>query len=396
MSLATIKTKIIRSSGRKNYETSAGSAILTDLVNVAQVLLDDEVWNFRKSRAVKVIQLVAGMYFASFTYARRIERVTVVNADGLTELDLNTNSLEELRQAYAGDANTVVSHTGTITLKTTGDVVAKLTSMKDDLIVTGQILFLPNSDGGLWLLLDVVSYLGTVSIANDGTITGTDTQFVTDGVESAMYISIPADETVYKINVVSTETKITLLDEDGSGYSGGVQTDKEYIILTALDGDGSAYSAGALADQSFYVMTSNADRGTPVYGAENIIRIAPGTTSPLPSLNTADLISKVGGESLRDGLLFYPPADGVYTMRLEGDFYTEPLSSDSDVSFWSEHASGMALVYKTLELIENEYRNATGQRDREMALNKILDGIKRQHIAQRSAYLGNRQQRSTR
>lgn len=95
-------------------------------------------------------------------------------------------------------------------------------------------------------------------------------------------------------------------------------------------------------------------RGTPIYAAWNVIRLAPGSSTTLPTTgDTADIVLKSADEAILDGILFYPPADVAYTLRIKGVFYTQPLStSDGETkSFWSENHED-ALVAATLYRIE--------------------------------------------
>jgi len=326
MSVQNVVTLICDMSGRQDMARtgSVAQAKLIAYINAASRMLDREVWNFKRSKAVKLIKLYPGMYFVTFEYARSIDEVWVANADGLTELDITSYSLRRMRsELYGQEPANIVSRDGTITVDGDGNVTGTDTQVDTDGVVSGDIMVMPNVNGGTWTLIDTV--------------------------------------------VSDTEWSVT--DMDGEAYSGGAQASAQYFYIL---------NAGAI------------ERGTPTYGAINIIRVAPGTSRPLPLYDSVDLVDD---NDLRDGILLYPPPDQEYTLRLEGDFYSGELSALTDSNYWTEVDDGMVLAFRTMQLMEGILRNMTGAKGYKIELQDMVDGIKRNFIAQRSATIGRRQRR---
>lgn len=85
-----------------------------------------------------------------------------------------------------------------------------------------------------------------------------------------------------------------------------------------------------------------------------------------------------------NGVLFYPPADGDYTIEINGLFYSPELSSDTDNSFWSVVHPEILLMAANRQL-EIDYRNTQGVKDWEMAIQTEILGLGKdlveEHIA---------------
>lgn len=317
--LSSVLSQIVSCSGRKDWETGAGRTALISLVNSAQTLLDVQALEFKKSKAVKVVKLYAGMYFATFTKAFSIDKVWISNSEGFSEVDMKSYTRGELRELFEKDGNLIVTHVGTVGIAVDGVCTGTGTTVEDDGLVEGDIVVLPNLGGGKWYLVESVT-----------------------------------SNTVFKIQ-----------DMDESAYGDGVQT-----------------------AQYFYGMQTGVTRGAPIYGALNIVRIAEGTEMPLPDVDTADLIT---GDCLYDGILLYPPADGNYTLRLEGVFASPVLVNDTDISYWTEYANGIVLVNKTLELHEGLYmRNDTGKNSYKIEVEGLLKDVRKVFYKQISDVHGNR------
>jgi hypothetical protein len=330
MSLTAVETLIVDASGRQDLTTPSGRDRLITYINAAQVFLDLKTWNYKKSRAAEIISLSAGQHFVSFRYANAIDKVYISDSISTTEVDIQTYTNSELRlKKYGQEPSTIVSSTGTIAIHTNGTVTGTSTTISTDGAVTGSIMFIPNvGEGGLWL----------------------------------------------QVNVVSSNTSWTVLDKDGTAYSGGTITAGEY----------------------FYIISEGSITwGRPVFGAELLQRTAPGTSVPLPALDTIGLISKAGSEALITGLLLFPPPDTDYTLRIEGYFLTQPLDKTTNlISYWTEHAGGLPLATMTLQLLEGiQMRNSTGAKGYKEELTDFLLDTKREAIAQKSYMLGKRMRR---
>lgn len=331
MALTAVEALIVDASGRQDLTTPSGRDRLITYINAAQVFLDLKTWNYKKSRAAEIISLSAGQHFVSFRYANAIDKVYVTDSVSTTEVDIQTYTHSELRLTkYGQEPSTIKSTAGTVTVAQTGATATGTnTTISADGVVSGDIMFIPNvNEGGLWLQVDTVS----------------------------------------------SDTSWSVLDKDGTAYSGGNITTNEY----------------------FYIISEGSITwGRPVFGAENLIRTAPGTSAPLPALDTMGLISKAGSEALIDGLLLFPPPDADYTLRIEGYFLTQPLDKTTNtVSFWTEHAGGIPLATMTLQLLEGiQMRNATGAKGYKEELADFLLDTKREAIAQKSYMLGKKMRR---
>lgn len=156
----------------------------------------------------------------------------------------------------------------------------------------------------------------------------------------------------------------------------------EIWIADSVDGrsqlDTRSYSLEQLrAKVSAPIATIN--QGRPCFAAWNVIRLAPGSSTPLPSTgDTADIELKGDSpsEAVIDGILFYPPADQAYTLRILGIFHTQPLDDTiNKTSFWTEQyedALVSATLYK-IELIGN--RNRAGAAPYLEDLNTTIKGL---------------------
>lgn len=74
-----------------------------------------------------------------------------------------------------------------------------------------------------------------------------------------------------------------------------------------------------------------------------------------------------------NGLLFMPPTEAQVNLELYGKFYQPKLVNNSDSNLWSE-AYPTALVIAACRQVEISYRNQTGVRDYETALETELKG----------------------
>lgn len=75
-----------------------------------------------------------------------------------------------------------------------------------------------------------------------------------------------------------------------------------------------------------------------------------------------------------NGILFYPPSDGIYTISVLGIFMSKPLVNDDDANFWSE-VYPEQLVQAAMAVLEGFYRNTEGRKDWAAVVDDILGGI---------------------
>lgn len=84
------------------------------------------------------------------------------------------------------------------------------------------------------------------------------------------------------------------------------------------------------------------------------------------------------------GILFMPPADGVYQIEVFGQFYSPELTDDDHLSYWTE-VHPLALVQAAMAMLEMSYRNTQGYRDAVGAANELVLGVGFDHIDEVSA-----------
>jgi len=85
-----------------------------------------------------------------------------------------------------------------------------------------------------------------------------------------------------------------------------------------------------------------------------------------------------------NSVMFYPPADGSYTIEIAGLFYSPELTSDLEQSFWSVVHPEILLMAANRQM-EIDYRNTAGVKDWEVAIQTEILGLGKdlveEHIA---------------
>jgi len=104
---------------------------------------------------------------------------------------------------------------------------------------------------------------------------------------------------------------------------------------------------------------TTADRGIVVDYAPNIIR-------------SAD--TPIAANNLNKGIIFSPPADQIYTVKVKGLFFATALVDDDDENYWTQLYEDI-LLFATLYKLEVSYRNTEGSKDWLNAINDALFGI---------------------
>lgn len=133
----------------------------------------------------------------------------------------------------------------------------------------------------------------------------------------------------------------------------------------------------------------NVETGIPTYYSPAVIRLSPGqsdvSSGDYENVFTYDSESVVFDNHYSyNGIIFMPPADGTYTIKLIGKFMSEPLENDSDKSYWSVNHPNL-LIYAAMYQIEKFYRNTQGMKDMKVAIDDELRGISNDRIQQESA-----------
>lgn len=72
-------------------------------------------------------------------------------------------------------------------------------------------------------------------------------------------------------------------------------------------------------------------------------------------------------------LVISPNTDRLYSIGVEGDFYSRRLFEDTDINFWSQVHTDL-LLYASLMKLESFYRNTAGMADWLNALNMYANG----------------------
>ena len=86
-----------------------------------------------------------------------------------------------------------------------------------------------------------------------------------------------------------------------------------------------------------------------------------------------------------NSIMLFPPSDGSYTIEVDGLFYQPELLADTDTNFWSEVHPEILLMAANRQL-EIDYRNSTGVKDWDMAIQTEILGLGKdlveEHIAE--------------
>ena len=117
------------------------------------------------------------------------------------------------------------------------------------------------------------------------------------------------------------------------------------------------------------------DTGTPRYYTSAILRMVPQSLG-------AVTMSQFVGETVQtdiehmayNGIIWMPPADETLILEIQGLFYSETLSVDTDINHWSIN-DPLILVFAALHELEESYRNTEGARDWEVAIEKKVMGL---------------------
>ena len=120
---------------------------------------------------------------------------------------------------------------------------------------------------------------------------------------------------------------------------------------------------------------ANLDTGSPLYYAPIFIRRTPETADTV----TVDFFGATEYTSAVDhyeynGLVFLPPADGTYTLEINGLFYHPKLTLDADENYWTE-VNPLVLVMAASRALEVAYRNSEGVKDWDNSIKAELFGL---------------------
>ena len=123
--------------------------------------------------------------------------------------------------------------------------------------------------------------------------------------------------------------------------------------------------------------TASMTADAPEYYAPIVIRPYPKNLSST-GLNQVWAVEdmKLTSHETYNAILLRPPIDasGKYTLEVHGLFYTDALSLDADVSYWTE-TNELLLIFAAAYMMELTYRNTEGAKDWLAAITTITDGL---------------------
>jgi hypothetical protein len=85
---------------------------------------------------------------------------------------------------------------------------------------------------------------------------------------------------------------------------------------------------------------------------------------------------KLALHEVRSSILLMPPVDASlkYTLEVRGLFYTDALSTDADISYWTEE-NELLLIFAAAYMMELTYRNTEGAKDWLGSVMTIVEGL---------------------
>ena len=133
--------------------------------------------------------------------------------------------------------------------------------------------------------------------------------------------------------------------------------------------------------QQYSALISETDTGTPLYYCPARLRSTDKTDQT--SLGTFFNYVKDDSDALR-GILIFCPADEAIVVEIQGLFYSDALSSDTDESYWSENWPAV-LIKAALYQVEVFNRNTEGMKDWKFAIEDEFIGIDKDTIEESNA-----------
>jgi len=130
-------------------------------------------------------------------------------------------------------------------------------------------------------------------------------------------------------------------------------------------------------------------RGQPRYFAPLVMGLAP-EQADLTEDNYDDDYTydtdgiMFGSHFAYSGILFMPPADGIYTISVKAKWFSKELSEDTDETFWTVRYPEV-LIQATYMALEEFHRNTEGVRDWMRVIASRVSGIDRNLADEESA-----------
>lgn len=126
----------------------------------------------------------------------------------------------------------------------------------------------------------------------------------------------------------------------------------------------------------FQWLAGDGDTGTPLYYAPGVFRLAPEPDQVIGDIDVPANYLDYIGESSWDynGVLFTPACDETYAIEVWGHFYTNSLSADTDINWWTSNHPELVVMASQL-VLEKMMRNTEGVKDWTAAIKMELQGI---------------------
>jgi hypothetical protein len=124
--------------------------------------------------------------------------------------------------------------------------------------------------------------------------------------------------------------------------------------------------------------TSNATRGIPRAWCYSTIGMAPEQKAEADLTGYEGVEAAIAGEHYPyQGLQIYPASDAAYTLHADCDFYSPPLTNDTDLSYWTNAENEEVLILAACYCHEISQRNMQGANDFKSAIDDMLLGIEK-------------------
>jgi len=105
----------------------------------------------------------------------------------------------------------------------------------------------------------------------------------------------------------------------------------------------------------------------------------------LPTYGFEEMIT--GDATTKQGVIWSPPSDGTYSVLVLGLFYSEALSADTDVSFWTANHEEI-LIDATRYLLESAHKNREGMADFKATFQEAVADIDKDNVEEEISGVG--------
>ncbi len=127
-------------------------------------------------------------------------------------------------------------------------------------------------------------------------------------------------------------------------------------------------------------INNDMEDGVPAGYAMNVIGLST-EQEDLSSLSAFDGVDDmVLSHYDKEGIIFTPPADKVYTLHVIAAFYNSPLSGETDTSFWTVYLDGDLLLIAAQYELSLDNRNDTESTSWLKTLNRMLVEVDKDQV----------------